>query len=67
MVGAINSLKAKMTGKAPKLSYSMAKMASVKQFYSPEKARKELLLPSTPIEEAISDCMSWYKENGYLA
>ena len=67
MVGAINSLKAKMTGKTPKLSYSMAKMASVKQFYSPEKARQELLLPSTPIEEAISDCISWYKENGYIA
>ena len=67
LVGAINSLKAKMTGKAPKLSYSMAKMASVKQFYSPEKARQELLLPSTPIEEAISDCMGWYKENGYIA
>jgi nucleoside-diphosphate-sugar epimerase len=45
----------------------MAKMASVKQFYSPEKAREELHLPSTPIEEAISDCMAWYKENGYIA
>jgi dihydroflavonol-4-reductase len=67
MVGAINSLKAKITGKAPKLSYSMAKMASVKQFYSPEKAREELLLPSTPIEQAITDCMTWYKENGYIA
>jgi dihydroflavonol-4-reductase len=67
LVGAINSLKAKITGKAPKLSYSMAKMASVKQFYSPDKARQELLLPSTPIEEAISDCMGWYKENGYIA
>lgn len=67
MVGAINSLGAKLTGKAPKLSYSMAKMASVKQFYSPDKARKELLLPSTPIEEAIADCMQWYKANGYIA
>jgi dihydroflavonol-4-reductase len=67
IVGAINSLRAKITGKAPKLSYSMAKMASIKQFYSPDKARKELLLPSTPIEEAITDCMQWYKENGYIS
>jgi dihydroflavonol-4-reductase len=66
LVGAINSIVARLTGKAPQLSYSMAKMASVKQFYSPEKARKELQLPSTPIEEAIADCIIWYKENGYL-
>lgn len=66
LVGAINSIVARLTGKAPQLSYSMAKMASVKQFYSPAKAREELLLPSTPIEEAIADCIIWYKENGYL-
>jgi dihydroflavonol-4-reductase len=66
LVGAINSIVARFTGKAPQLSYSMAKMASVKQFYSPAKAREELLLPSTPIEEAIADCIIWYKENGYL-
>jgi dihydroflavonol-4-reductase len=66
LVGAINSIIARLRGKAPQLSYSMAKMASVKQFYSPNKARTELLLPSTPIEVAIADCISWYKENGYL-
>ncbi len=66
LVGAINSIVARISGKAPQLSYSMAKMASVKQFYSPNKARTELLLPSTPIEVAIADCITWYKENGYL-
>jgi dihydroflavonol-4-reductase len=65
-VGAVNSLIARISGKAPQLSYSMAKMASVKQFYNPDKARKELNLPSTPIETAIADCIGWYKENGYL-
>jgi dihydroflavonol-4-reductase len=44
----------------------MAKMASVRQFYSPQKARTELLLPSTPVEEAVADCINWYKANGYL-
>ncbi len=66
IVGAINSIMARLIGKPPQLSYSMAKMASVKQFYSPTKAQKELNLPNTPIEEAILDCISWYKENGYL-
>lgn len=66
VVGAINSIVARLTKGTPQLSYSMAKMASVKQFYSPEKARTELKLPSTPIETAIADCIAWYKENGYL-
>lgn len=66
LVGAINSIMARLKGKPPQLSYSMAKMASVKQFYTPTKAQKELNLPNTPIEEAILDCISWYKENGYL-
>ncbi len=65
-VGALNSIWARISGKAPQLSYSMAKMASVKQFYDPNKARIELKLPSTPIEIAIADCINWYKENGYL-
>ncbi len=66
IVGALNSVVARLTGKAPQLSYSMAKMASVKQFYSPQKARTELGLPQTPIEHAIADCIDWYKVNGYL-
>jgi dihydroflavonol-4-reductase len=66
LLGAVNSMFARIFRKTPKLSYSMAKMASVRQFYSPQKARTELLLPSTPIEEAIADCIDWYKANGYL-
>jgi dihydroflavonol-4-reductase len=66
IIGAINSIFARIFRKTPKLSYSMAKMASVKQFYSPQKARTELFLPSTPVEVAVSDCINWYKANGYL-
>jgi dihydroflavonol-4-reductase len=66
IIGAINSIFARIFRKTPKLSYSMAKMASVKQFYSPQKARTELLLPSTPVEVAVADCINWYKANGYL-
>lgn len=66
LIGSINSIIARCTKTTPKLSYSMAKMASVQQFYSPDKARSELHLPSTPIEEAIASCINWYKENGYL-
>jgi len=66
LFGAINSIFARIFRKTPQLSYSMAKMASVRQFYSPQKARTELRLPSTPVEEAVADCINWYKANGYL-
>ena len=66
LIGAINSIFARIFRKTPQLSYSMAKMASVRQFYSPQKARTELRLPSTPVEEAVADCINWYKANGYL-
>jgi len=66
VLGFFNSLIARLTGKAPNLSYTMARMASVSQYYSPQKAQKELNMPQTPIETGIGQCVDWFKENGYL-
>jgi hypothetical protein len=44
----------------------MAQQATMKQCYSPEKARRELNMPSTPIEIAISDAVRWWEEHQYL-
>ena len=35
----------------------------VKEYYSNSKAKKELILPETPLEEAISDSIYWLKKN----
>ncbi len=51
---------------APTLSYPMAKIACAKHFYSPTKAIQELQLPQIPIEVAIGELHSWFKENNYL-
>jgi len=66
LAGAANSALARLTGKAPKLSYTMARMGNVSQYFSPEKARQELAMPQTPIEEGIKQCLDWFKQNGYL-
>jgi len=65
-VGLFNSLLARLTKKTPKLGYHMAQQATMKQCYSPEKARRELNMPSTPIEIAISDAVRWWEEHQYL-
>lgn len=65
-VGLFNSLLARLTKKPPKLGYHMAQQATMKQCYSPVKARSELNMPSTPIEIAISDAVRWWEEHQYL-
>ena len=56
----------KISGKAPKISYPVAKISLIDQYYSVAKARKELNLPATPIQTAVEDTIQWFKENGYL-
>ncbi|NBU91457.1 MAG: NAD-dependent epimerase/dehydratase family protein [Flavobacteriia bacterium] len=65
-VGFFISVVARITGKPPKLGYHMAKQATMQQCYNPAKARTILNMPSTPIEQAIEDCLTWWKENQYI-
>lgn len=65
-IGFINSAVSRIRRKAPGLSYTMARMAGVGQYYSSKKAQSELNLPQTPIEEGINMCVDWFEENGYL-
>lgn len=65
-IGFYNSVVARLIDKAPKLSYSMSRMATVGQYYSSKKAQKELNLPQTPIERGIELCIEWFELNGYL-
>ena len=65
--GRIGSLLGSLTGKKPKVSYPMAKIACDGHYFSSEKAVRELGLPQTPIEEGILESFNWLKSNGYLA
>lgn len=65
-LGAYNSVITRITGKPPKISFTMARMAGVGQYTSSAKAQKELNMPQTPIEEAIKDCVEWFKTNSYI-
>lgn len=54
-----------ISGKAPKISYPMAKIACEQQYFSSVKAVEELQMPQTDIRVAIKDAMAWFKSAGY--
>ncbi len=41
-------------------------MAKKFMFFDPGKAIRELGLPQTPVEKALSDAVTWFTENGYV-
>ena len=64
--GWLSSFFAKLFKYQPALTHELAILSSEEHYYSPQKAREELGLPSTPIEVAVKECFDWFKENGYL-
>ncbi len=66
LFGRLGSLMGAITGKAPVLSYAMARIGCDRQCFDCSKAVRELDMPQTPIKEAVADCFEWLKENGYV-
>lgn len=49
------------------LNYTNAKLLCVPNYYTAEKARLELDLPFTPVEQAIEEAVEWFKAEKALA
>jgi dihydroflavonol-4-reductase len=64
--GLLSSLVAWLSGKAPNVSYKMARVSCDGHYFSPQKAIQELKMPQTPIDVAIQECFEWFKANGYI-
>jgi len=65
-MGRMMSLSAKVFKFYPGLTKELAILSTEIHYYSPQKARKELGLPSTPIDTAFKECFDWFEENNYL-
>lgn len=65
-IGLLGSIYSACTGKKPKISLPMAKASCDGHYFSAAKAVAELDLPQTPLENAITDTVSWFEEYGYL-
>ena len=64
-VGFINSAAARILRRPPQLSYGIARLSNVSQYYDVTKARTDLKMPQTPIETGIEKCVEWFKSNDY--
>ena len=56
----------KITGKAPLTTYKNTMYATQHAYVDPSKAIEELGLPQTPLEVAVADAITWFRENGYV-
>jgi len=54
------------THKTPPATYRATQYGVRKAYFDVSKARKELGLPSTPLEETITRAIGWYRANGFL-
>ena len=55
-----------VTGSEPLVPYEGVKMAAKHMYFDPAKAVRELGLPQTPVDKALSDAVAWFKLNGYV-
>jgi dihydroflavonol-4-reductase len=65
-VGAASSAAARVTGRPPRVSLDSVRMSMHRMFFDAGKAVRELGLPQTPVEEALSRAVEWFRTNGYV-
>jgi len=53
-------------GGEPFITVDGVRLAKKRMFFSDQKARKELDYTSGPVNQALSDAVTWFRDNGYL-
>ncbi len=54
------------SGRQVLLNYNNARILTVRNFYTAQKAVEELDFPQSSIKEAISKAIAWFRENNYI-
>jgi dihydroflavonol-4-reductase len=65
--GSLGSLYETLSGKPAKLNLVNARLVCTDNYYSPDKAIRELNMPQTPVSQAIEDALEWFAQYGYLS
>ncbi len=55
-----------VTRTQPLIPYEGVRMAAKHMFFDSSKAVRQLGLPQTPVERALSDAVAWFEQNGYV-
>jgi len=66
VAGFFGTLYGQVSGTTPNINHLTANMGYIEHCFDPSKARKELGLAATPVEQAIEDAYRWFIEHGYL-
>jgi dihydroflavonol-4-reductase len=67
LIAYISEIKSFFTGKPPRLALDGIRAMEIGAAGSNRKAREELGLNFTPLEEALIRTIDWYRENGYVS
>ena len=63
--GYVSEGMADITGKPPRVPLAGVRMAKYKMWFNPAKAIRELGLPQTPVKQAFTEAVTWFRANGY--
>ncbi len=67
VVGAVDELfLSRLTGKLPTVAFDSARMAAHPMYYDATRAVTYLGLPQTPIETALQEAVTWFRDHGYV-
>ncbi len=67
VVGAVDELfLSRLTGKPPTVAFDSARMAAHPMYYDATRAVTYLGLPQTPIETALQEAVTWFRDHGYV-
>jgi len=62
----VNEALSRLTGKEPLIPLNAVLMARKFMFFDSSKAIRELGLPQTPVTEALTKAVAWFRANGYV-
>lgn len=66
LYGELCDLKARLTRRPAQLNAAMAAVANDGHYFNPAKARAELALPQTSIDQAAAEALAWFRAHDYV-
>ena len=63
---AVDTALARLTGRTPRVSLESVRMSRKRMFFDGSRAVRELGLPQSPVEAALTRAVDWFREHGYV-
>jgi dihydroflavonol-4-reductase len=67
VAGHFSEFGSSITGRQPRVPLAGVRMAKYKMWFDPSKAIRELGLPQTPVKQALTEAVDWFRANGYVS